>query len=307
MSIAGLKHYLSSPVNMFDFFASRNMLNGMSDEAFLKIKFRLKMGYELDLDNPRTFNEKLQWLKLYDRKPLYTKLVDKYEVRKYIAERIGEQYLIPLVGGPWNSPDEIDFDALPDQFVLKCTHDSGSVIVCRDKSGFDIENAKSSLRKHLQRNYSFLCREWPYKGVGPRIIAEKYMEDRSAENLNVYKIFCFNGKPEIFQTIQNDKTPQETIDYFDTEWRLLTLRQNFPNSLIPLKKPAVLEKMLELAEKLSSGFAFIRTDMYEINGEVYFSEFTFCSDAGFAKFEPEDWDGKLGSWIELPGKVTLYE
>ena len=307
MSVAGLKYYLSNPANMFDFFASRNMLNWMSDEAFLKRKFRLKMGYELDLDNPRTFNEKLQWLKLYDRKPLYTKLVDKYEVRKYIAEKIGEQYLIPLVGGPWNSPDEIDFDALPDQFVLKCTHDSGSVIVCRDKSGFDIENAKNSLRKHLKRNYSFLCREWPYKGVAPRIIAEKYMEDRSSENLNVYKIFCFNGKPKIFQTIQNDKTPQETIDYFDTEWRLLNLRQNFPNSLIPLKKPVVLEKMLELAAKLSSEFAFIRTDMYEINGEVYFSEFTFYSDAGFAKFEPEDWDGKLGSWIELPGKVTLYE
>ena len=302
MSIAGLKYYLSSRANMFDFFASRNMLNWMSDEAFLKRKFKLRMGYELDLDNPKTFNEKLQWLKLHDRNPLYTKLVDKYEVRKYIAEKIGEEYLIPLVGGPWNSPEEIDFDLLPDQFVLKCTHDCGSVMVCRDKSKFDIENAKNRLGKHLKRNYSLSCREWPYKGVVPRIIAEKYMEDPSAENLNVYKIFCFNGEPKIFQTIQNDKTPQETIDYFDTEWSLLTLRQNFQNSPVPLKKPATLGKMLELAAKLSSGHAFIRTDLYEINGEVYFSELTFYSDAGFASFEPSDWDDTLGSWIKLPGK-----
>ena len=162
---------------MFDFFASRNMLNWMSDEAFLKRKFKLRMGYELDLDNPKTFNEKLQWLKLYDRNPLYTKLVDKYEVRKYIAEKIGEEYLIPLVGGPWNSPEEIDFDLLPDQFVLKCTHDSGGVVICKDKSKLDISAAKAKLAKHLKRNYYWTNREWPYKNVPPRIIAEKYMED----------------------------------------------------------------------------------------------------------------------------------
>lgn len=179
MSIAGLKYYLSSRANMFDFFASRNMLNWMSDEAFLKRKFKLRMGYELDLDNPKTFNEKLQWLKLYDRNPLYTKLVDKYEVRKYIAEKIGEEYLIPLVGGPWNSPNEIDFDALPEQFVLKCTHDSGGVIICKDKSALDIPAAKAKLAKHLKRNYYWTNREWPYKDVPPRIIAEKYMEDET--------------------------------------------------------------------------------------------------------------------------------
>ena len=143
MSIAGLKYYLSSRANMFDFFASRNMLNWMSDEAFLKRKFKLRMGYELNLDDPKTFNEKLQWLKLHDRNPLYTKLVDKYEVRKYIAEKIGEEYLIPLVGGPWNSPEEIDFDLLPDQFVLKCTHDSGGVVICKDKSKLDIPAVKA--------------------------------------------------------------------------------------------------------------------------------------------------------------------
>ena len=297
-----LKKYCADSSYRFVVNAALGLYNSMPDRDYLERKFEALMGAPLHLDAPQTFNEKLQWLKLYDRNPLYTKLVDKYEVRKYIAEKIGEEYLIPLVGGPWNSPEEIDFDALPDQFVLKCTHDCGSVMVCRDKSKFDIENAKNRLGKHLKRNYSLSCREWPYKGVVPRIIAEKYMEDPSAENLNVYKIFCFNGEPKIFQTIQNDKIPQETIDYFDTEWSLLTLRQNFQNSPVPLKKPATLGKMLELAAKLSSGHAFIRTDLYEINGKVYFSELTFYSDAGFASFEPSDWDDTLGSWIKLPGK-----
>ena len=220
---------------MFDFFASRNMLNWMSDEAFLKRKFKLRMGYELDLDNPKTFNEKLQWLKLYDRNPLYTKLVDKYEVRKYIAEKIGEEYLIPLVGGPWNSPEEIDFDALPDQFVLKCTHDCGSVMVCRDKSKFDIENAKNRLGKHLKRNYSLSCREWPYKGVVPRIIAEKYMEDPFPRKISTsIKNSALTGSRKYSRRYKTIKTPQETIDYL-TPNGAFYLRQNFQNSPVPLK------------------------------------------------------------------------
>ena len=171
MSIAGLKYYLSSPANMFDFFASRNMLNWMSDEAFLKRKFKLRMGYDLDLDNPKTFNEKLQWLKLYDRKPEYTMMVDKYRVREYITQKIGAEYLIPLLG-VWDSPNEIDFAALPEQFVLKCNHNSGlGMCICRDKSSLDLRKVRRELRKGLRQDYYLPGREWPYKDVPRKIIA----------------------------------------------------------------------------------------------------------------------------------------
>jgi len=275
----------------------------MPDRAYLKLMVRSQLGYSLELDNPRTFNQKLNWLKLYDRKPEYTNMVDKYAVREYIKERIGEQYLIPLVGGPWESVEEIDFDALPEQFVLKTTHDSGGVVICRDKQSFDIEAAKRKLQWHLKREYFWGKREWPYKNVLPRIVAEKYMKDRDSVNLPVYKIFCFGGEPKIFQTIQNDKTPEESIDYFDTDWKLLDLRQNFPNSEKPMEKPEALEEMLSLAARLSQGHAFLRTDLYSINGRVYFSEITFYTDAGLAKFEPKEWDEILGGWIELPEKT----
>ena len=302
MTLRGLKYYLSDPKRILDFAARLGLLNWIGDEKYIRIKYHQSFGKEPELDNPKSFNEKLQWLKLYDRKPFYSEVVDKCEVRKYIAERIGDEYIIPLVGGPWNSVDEIDFDALPEQFVLKCTHDSGGLIICRDKSKLDTEIARAKLRKSLKRNYYWMSREWPYKDVRPRIIAEKYMEDSSSVNLNVYKIFCFNGEPRIFQTIQNDKTPQESIDYFDTEWNRLDLRQNFPNSEQPLPKPATLSEMLRIAALLSQGMPFIRTDLYEINGKVYFSELTFYSDTGLAKFDPPEWDEILGSWIKLPEK-----
>ena len=300
MSVAGLKYYLSNPANMFDFFASRNMLNWMSDEAFLKRKFRLKMGYELDLDNPRTFNEKLQWLKLYDRKPLYTKLVDKYEVRKYIAEKIGEQYLIPLVGGPWNSPDEIDFDALPDQFVLKCTHDSGGVIICKDKSKLDIAAAKAMLAKHLKRNYYWANREWPYKNVPPRIIAEKYMEDETGE-LRDFKVFCFNGTPQMMY-ISRDAAVDTTTDFFDMDFNRLPIRMKDPNSAILPTKPEGFEEMRRIASILSEGIPHVRTDFYCVNGKIYFGELTFFHNGGFTGIEPDEWNYKVGDWIKLPGK-----
>ena len=283
----------------FVHFVSAGFFNGWSDEKFLRMLFKRSMGYELDLDNPQTFNEKLQWLKLRDKKPLYTTLVDKYEVKKYVADKIGEEYIIPTLG-IWDSVDEIDFDSLPEQFVLKCTHDSGGVIVCRDKSKLDIAAAKERLRKRLKVNYYYLCREWPYKDVKPRIIAEKYMEDFGHSALPVYKIFCFDGKPEIIQAITNDKQKNESIDYFDTDWNKLELRQNFPNSPEPLPKPVMLDEMLKLAEKLSAGFSFIRIDLYCINGKTFFSEFTFFSDAGLTPFVPDKWDRILGDRITLP-------
>ena len=300
MSVAGLKYYLSSPTNMFDFFAGRNMLNWMPDEAFLKRKFRLNMGYELDLEAPKTYNEKLQWLKLYDRKPLYTKLVDKYEVRKYIAGKIGEEYLIPLVGGPWNSPDEIDFTALPDQFVLKCTHDSGGVIICKDKSALDIPAAKAALNKHLKRNFYWANREWPYKDVPPRIVAEKYMEDETGE-LRDFKVFCFNGTPRMMY-ISRDASVDTTTDFFDMDFNHLPIRMKDPNSAILPAKPEGFEEMRRIASVLSEGIPHVRTDFYCVNGKIYFGELTFYHNGGFTGIKPEEWNYKVGDWVKLPGK-----
>ena len=271
----------------------------LPDKLYIQLRFLLRLKRLPNLKNPKTFNEKLQWLKLHDRKPEYTRMVDKYEAKAYIAEKLGEEYVIPTLG-VWDHFDDIDFDSLPDQFVLKCTHDSGGLVICRDKSKLDMNAARKKIEASLKVNYYWQGREWPYKGVKPRIIAEQYMKDAQFQILPVFKIFNFNGEPKIIQVIQNDKTDDETIDYFDTDWNLLKLKQNYPNSKRPLAKPEKLDEMLLLARKLAMDVsAFLRTDFYQINGKVYFSEFTFFSDSGFAKFQPKDWDYTLGSWIDF--------
>ena len=302
MSFAGLKYCFSSPANMFGVLAGRNLLNWMSDEAFLKRKFKLVMGQELDLDDPKTFNEKLQWLKLYDRKPLYTKLVDKYAVREYIAEKIGEEYLIPLVGGPWNSPDEIDFAALPDQFVLKCTHDSGGVIICKDKSALDIPAAKAALNKHLKHNYYWTNREWPYKDVPPRIIAEKYMEDETGE-LRDFKFLCFNGRlrTEFICTERYTETGLR-VTFFDEDWNRLPFIRHYPSSEKEIPRPESFEEMKRISELLSEDMAFARIDFYEVSGEIYLGEITLYPGSGLEEFDPPEWDERIGSWLTLPAK-----
>ncbi len=276
------------------------------DKFYLKHLYKDRMGKELNLQNPQTFNEKLQWLKLYDHKPEYTTMVDKYAVKQYVADKIGQKYVISTLG-VWDKFENIDFQALPDQFVLKCTHDSGGLVICRDKSKLDLKKVKRKINRSLKRNYFWHGREWPYKNVPRRIIAEKYMENDNQsfesapqKSLTVYKVMTFSGVPRIIQTIQNDKLKDESIDYFDTGWNLLDLRQNFPNSQNHLGRPKTLNEMLDLASKMSAGFPFLRVDFYEVNGETYFSEFTFYSDGGMARFEPNEWDYKLGEWIKLP-------
>lgn len=427
--------YLADKNYRFLIDAGKGKYNSMQDDEYLKKMFLARMGYPLDLDNPRTFNEKLQWLKLHDRKEEYTLMVDKYEAKKYVAKRIGEEYVIPTIG-IWDSFDDIDFDLLPDQFVLKCTHDSGGLFIVRDKSKFDKKSAKKKINKSLKTNYYYRGREWPYKNVKPRIIAEKYMEDKSLRELRDYKFFCFNGvakcckvdfdkfiehhanyydmesnqlklgekmypplfdkkietpksfkkmrnlaeylseahpflradfydmdekvylgeltffpasgyhafcyeendghwlelpggycliqnnlvillklesqnplnvykifnfsgEPFLIQTIQNDKTKTEEIDYFNTEWKHLDLRQNFPNSNVPPVRPNGFWKMIELARVLSKGHLFLRTDFYSINKKIYFSEFTFYSDNGFERFYPEYWDETMGQMLKI--------
>lgn len=285
----------------FMFLEDRGFYANANDETYIKKRYHATFGHTINLENPLTISEKLQWLKLHDRKPVYTTMVDKYAVRDYLTEKGASELIVPLVGGPWRNFDEIDFDALPDQFVLKCTHDSGGLYVCKDKSKMDVASVKEKVERSLGRNYFWHGREWPYKNIQPQIIAEQFLKDDVGDVLRVYKIFNFNGEPKIIQMITNDKTAEETINYYDVEWNLLNLRQNYPNGPID-ERPALLEDMLNWAKVLSDGIPFLRTDFYITNGRIYFSEFTFYTDSGFAPYEPQEWDFILGSWIQLPEK-----
>lgn len=284
--------------------ASRGYLNKTSDCKYLKLRFYERMGKKLNLENPQTFSEKLQWLKLYDRKPIYTTMVDKHAVKEYVAERIGEDYIIPTLG-VWDNFDEIDFDALPDRFVLKCTHDSGGLVICRDKNKLDKEAAKAKINASLKQNFYYHTREWPYKNVKPRIIAEAYMEDSKTAELRDYKFFCFDGAVKaLFVATERQKAGEEVkFDFFDPDYNHLPFRQGHPNAKTLPEKPENLEEMKRLAATLSKGIPQVRVDFYEVDGKVYFGELTFSHFAGMVPFEPEEWDYTFGSWIQLPEKT----
>lgn len=305
MTLNGLKGYLKKPKKIYAYFGDRGLLRWMSDKAYLKLAFRMEMGKKLDLENPKTYNEKLQWLKIYDRKPIYTTMVDKYAVKKLIAEKIGEQYVIPTLG-VWDSFDDIDFDSLPHQFVLKCTHDSGGLVICRDKSKLDIDAARKKINKFLKREYFWGKREWPYKDVPPRIIAEQYMEDEETAELRDYKFFCFNGSMEALFIATDRQVPGEEVkfDFFDKNCERLPLKQGHQNAKNLPKMPGRFNEMKTLAEILSKDIPHVRIDFYEVNGKVYFGEMTFYHFSGLVPFEPEEWDYTFGSWITLPNKET---
>lgn len=272
-----------------------------SDEKFLKKLFRVRMGKELNIENPQTFSEKLQWLKIYNRHDLQTKMVDKVEVKKYVAELIGEEYIIPTLA-VYDTPDQIDFESLPNQFVLKCTHDSGGVVVCKDKSTLNKEEVRGKFGKWLKTNYFYQNREWPYKNVKPRIIAEQYMEDESGYELKDYKWFCFNGEPKaLFIATDRGMENEETkFDFYDMDFNHLPFTNGHPNASKLPRKPKGFDKMKELAAKLSVGEPHVRVDFYDINGCVYFGELTFYHWSGMVPFEPQEWDYIFGSWIKLP-------
>ena len=301
IKISAIKKYINNPCRIFALPAARRAMSFIPDKVYLKILFYSLIGRKLNLENPKTFNEKLQWLKLYDRNPIYTKLVDKYEVRKFMASVIGEEYLIPLIG-VWDKVEDIDFNILPNQFVLKCTHDSGGIIICTDKSKLNIANVKKKLRKCLNKNFYYYGREWPYKNIKPKIICEKYMTDESGTALKDYKLMCFNGKVKcVFVCSNRNSVEGLNIDIYDMNWDLMPVqRPDSPNSGVVTPKPKTFDMMVEFAQRLSKDIPFVRVDFYEINGQLYFGELTFYPASGFEKFEPESYDYLLGSWLQLP-------
>lgn len=287
----------------FMYLARKNFFNWMPDKPYLQICYKIHIGKKLNLKHPTSFNEKLQWLKLYDRNPEYTKMVDKYEVKKYVADMIGEEYIIPTIG-VWNKVEDIDFDKLPNQFVLKCTHDSGGLVICKDKSKLDIEEAKKKLNHFYNRKYFYLHREWPYKNVKPRIIAEKYMQNGNDPELKDYKLFCFNNEPKLLyisEGLSDHATAK--ISFADMNYNMAPFtRSDFePFEKLP-KKPINFEKIKELAKMLSKNISFVRVDFYEINGKIYFGEFTFSPCAGLIPFQPAEYDDVIGEWLKLPQK-----
>lgn len=273
----------------------------LPDTIYLKIQYRRIMKQSLDLKHPQTFNEKLQWLKIHDHNPIYTTMVDKYAVKKYVADIIGEEHIIPTLG-VWDHFDEIDFEKLPDQFVLKCTHDSGGLVICLDKNSFDKKAAKRKIEKSLKRNFYWMGREWPYKNVPPRIIAETYMTDGINEELNDYKMMCFNGKVKATFVCSNRFSNEGlNVTFYDTNWERLPFERHYhPASKLDIDKPQTYQEMVQIAEKLSEKIPFVRVDFYEIKGKVYFGELTFYPASGMEGFSPEQWDTTLGEWIQLP-------
>ena len=293
--------YLLFPDCRFLFNSARGMYRNWSDEKYLSKKFKLKMGQELDLDNPKTFNEKLQWLKIYNRKPEYTMMVDKYLVREYIANKIGEEYLIPLIG-VWDNPNDIDFNSLPDQFVIKCNHNSGmGMYICKDKKRMNIPRVRAKLRKGYRQDFFLPGREWPYKDVPKKIVAEKYMEDKATGELRDYKIYCFGGEPKIIMISRNRQGVGQTyFDYYDTEFNWMDMTWGNPRSPQKGEKPERFEEMLDLARVVSAGIPHVRVDFYIANGQIYFGELTFFDGSGFEAIYPPKYDRIMGDWIELP-------
>ncbi|WP_445002566.1 ATP-grasp fold amidoligase family protein [Exiguobacterium alkaliphilum] len=291
---------IKNPTYLFLTLGHRGFFKWLSDEKYIKIAHRIKLGESLNLENPITYNEKLQWLKLYDRSPKYVDLVDKYEVREYIKNKIGEKYLIPLLG-VWDSIEDIDFHQLPNQFVLKATHDSGGVVIC-DKANLSIKKVKKKLHKSLKHNFFWGQREWVYKDIKPRIVAEKYMIDRNTNELRDYKFFCFNGKVKAL-FIATDRGKDTKFDFFDIQFNKLPFSQYYSNSNKIIDKPETYEKMIEIAEILAADIPHVRVDLYEINGEIYFGEMTFFHFSGWKKFRPKEFDKKFGEWLVLPNKL----
>ncbi len=304
-----IKMLCENPVGIIEDVAHYGFFRWIPDRMYLKMMYRLETGKKLNLDKPQTYNEKLQWIKLYDKKPLYPKLVDKYEVRKYITEMIGEKYLIRLIG-VYNNADDIDWDALPNAFALKCTHGSGCNIICKDKNTLDIKNSKRQLKKWMKRNWFWMGREWPYRDIKPRIICEELLIN-NGKIPEDYKVLCFNGIPKMIQ-VQSDRFIDLKIDFYDVEWNRTDISITFgklhestsgvntlKNSENTFDKPLLLEEMLHCSEVLSQNTYHTRVDWYIVDNKLYFGEITFFQGSGFLLFSKDEDELMFGNWIKL--------
>lgn len=289
-------------MNLLIHLANRNLLNWVPDIHYLKLIFYFEMGCKLNLSHPKTFSEKLQWLKIFHRKVEYSDYVDKYNVRFHISRTLGNDYLIPLIA-VHESVEEIKWELLPNEFVLKCTHGSHANIFCVNKKSLNIDRAKSRLRYWMNKNWYWFGREYPYKFVKPRIICEKLLKEKNGNAyLTDYKIFCFNGKPKYCQIIKNRGQNDETIDFFDRYWNHMpfTGLRNLPRSAHHIDKPKNYELLFDLAEKISNEFLFVRVDFYCVGNDIFFGELTFFPTSGFGKFYPEEWNKSIGNLLILP-------
>ena len=290
-------------VAIYEHIIKTGILNKMSDKSFLNLTYWVHYGRYVNWKAPQGFNEKLQWLKINNRKPEYSKLVDKCDVKEYVTGIIGEEYIIPTIG-VWDKVEDVPFEELPEQYVIKCTHDSGSVSICKDKNTFDVSKVKKKLAKGLKTNLYYWGREWPYKNVCPRIIAEKLLIDNDSitNDLMDYKLMCFNGKVKC-SFVCSDRFNDEglKVTFFDRDWKKMPFCRRYPSASYEIPAPKTYRMMVELAEVLSVGIPFVRVDFYEVNGHPYFGEMTFFPGNGVEEFNPVEWDYTLGSWIDISG------
>ena len=289
---------LKNPCELVIGLDKNGLTRWMSDKMFAKISFRGVMGEKLNLDHPKTFNEKLQWLKVYEHRPEYTALVDKLSAKDVVGKQIGTQHIVPLLGS-WDDATQIDFDGLPDRFVLKCNHDQGSVVLVQDKTKLDRAAVIKKLNRKLRHNAYFGTREHPYKDIHPKVFAEEYL----GKDIIDYKFYCFDGKPKFLycgQGLTEDHSLK--IDFFDLEWNLMPFYRTDYHRLGRIPKPMRLEEMIDIARMLSESIPFVRIDLFEVNGQVYFSEFTLCPASGFMPFVPKEYDAIVGEWLKIPGE-----
>ena len=298
MRLDGIKKGMRNPALLFPVLGRNGFFHGMSDERYLAKCFRARVGYLPDLAKPVTFNEKMQWLKLNDRNPLYTKLVDKVAVKSFVEERVGFGY-VPETYHVWEKPEDVEIDSLPDRFVIKTNHDNAGVLICDDKSRFDLAAAKRRIAKHYSHNFFWAGREWPYLDVAPKVFAEEYL-DGGSDGLVDYKLFCFsNGR--IITLVMTDRfsNAETSKTFFDENWTPLPIKEGIHPTLPDMTPPSSFSRMKEIAANLSAGLPFVRVDFYQINGRPLLGEMTFYPNSGFELFEPREWDRVFGDWIDL--------
>lgn len=302
LKLKSLIRYIKHPQKALLPLAEKGYLNWLDDSTFLKLIFRANVGYTLNLDNPQTFNEKLQWLKLNDHNTKYPTFVDKYAVKSFIADQIGKEHVIPTIG-VWDEVNQIDFEELPNRFVLKCVHGSGCNIICTDKQSLDIQKTREKLESWMHQSWYWLGREWPYKAIKPRVIAEQFLEDGTGQLMD-YKFFCFNGIVKCFK-IDFDRSTAHKANYYTPEGDLLEFGEMIcpPDHERKIAIPVSLSNMISIAETLSEGIPFVRVDLYDVKGQIYFGELTLYPAAGLGPFTDIKWDYKLGEWIQLPERI----